>query len=403
MSDWKSIKVKDTGKVITGKTPSKKNPEYWGKEIPFVTPSDYSETKYIIHSERYLSVSGYQSLIRNVISPNSIMVTCIGSDMGKVAINKHQVVTNQQINSLILSDIYNSDFIYYKLKSIYRTLRIFADGGSTMPILNKSNFENLELTVPYFLKEQKSIAAILSALDSKIENLHKQNQTLEKIAQTLFKHWFVDFEFPDENGNPYKSSGGKMIDSELGPIPVEWKAGKLDDEFDIIMGQSPKGSSYNEDGNGLVFFQGRSDFGFRFPTIRLYTTEPKRIADINDVLVSVRAPVGDINVAYEKCCIGRGLSAVQSQYNSYCLYKIITLKKKFDLFEQEGSVFGSINKKDFNSIKVIIPSNKTIESYEKLVNPIDKKIINNEKDIRTLTKTRDTLLPKLMSGEIRVN
>ncbi len=191
--------------------------------------------------------------------------------------------------------------------------------------------------------EQEDIAAVLICLDRKIENLRRQNETLEAIAQTLFKHWFVDFEFPNEDGKPYKSSGGEMVRSELGEIPIGWRVGKLGDEFDILMGQSPDGSSYNKDGEGLIFFQGRTDFGFRFPQVRVFTTEPTRIANKFDVLVSVRAPVGDINVAVERCCIGRGLSAVSSKYKSYCLYKLKSYRKFFDVFESEGTVFGSLN------------------------------------------------------------
>jgi len=167
-------------------------------------------------------------------------------------------------------------------------------GGSAQGGANARNFAEFPVLLPH-TAEQKAIAAVLSALDDKIELLRKQNKTLESIAQTLFKRWFVDFEFPNEKGKPYKSSGGKIVGSTLGKIPAGWQVGRLADEFQIIMGQSPDGSSYNEDGNGMIFFQGRTDFQERFPATRLYTTEPKRIAEKNDVLVSVRAPVGDIN------------------------------------------------------------------------------------------------------------
>lgn len=260
---------------------------------------------------------------------------------------------------------------------------------------------NTELLTPT-LSEQKAIAAVLSALDDKIELLQKNNKTLESIAQTLFKRWFVDYEFPNEKGKPYKSSGGKMIDSELGEIPVNWRVGCLENEFQIIMGQSPDGSSYNEDGNGMVFFQGRTDFQERFPVTRLYTTEPKRIAEKHDVLVSVRAPVGDINVAFERCCIGRGLGAVRGKHKSYTLYKIQSLKDIFQNFEAEGTVFGSINKDSFAGIEVIIPPAHCIEKYEIIDSSLDQKIFNNTAQIKTLSCLRDSLLPKLMRGELRV-
>ncbi len=193
-----------------------------------------------------------------------------------------------------------------------------------------------------------------------------------------------------------------MRSTELGEIPKDWRVGKLEDEFNILMGQSPAGSSYNENQQGFIFYQGRTDFGFRFPTVRLYTTEPKRIAEKFDVLVSVRAPVGDINVAFEKCCIGRGLSAVKSKYKSYCLYKLKSYRKTFDIFETEGTVFGSLNKENFNKLVNIIPNNTIISQFENITYFLDQRVFLNTKQIQTLTKTRDELLPKLMSGQLRV-
>jgi type I restriction enzyme S subunit len=252
------------------------------------------------------------------------------------------------------------------------------------------------------LPEQKAIADVLSSFDNKIELLREQNKTLETIAQTIFNEWFVSFNFLDENGKPYQASGGKMIDSELGPIPGGWRVGKLGEEFKVVMGQSPEGESYNETRDGIIFFQGRTDFKERFPEVRLYTTSPKRFAEKFDILVSVRAPVGDINVASEKCCIGRGLCAVRSNLKSYSLYKIKTLQGIFNNFEAEGTVFGSINKDSMLEIKIVIPPEKTTLSYEEKIIPIDRKIYNNYLQIQTITTLRDVLLPKLMRGEIRV-
>ncbi|MGN0633745.1 MAG: restriction endonuclease subunit S [Oscillospiraceae bacterium] len=184
-----------------------------------------------------------------------------------------------------------------------------------------------------------------------------------------------------------------------------WKTGTLYDIADITMGQSPKGDTFNEAGEGAVFYQGRTDFGFRFPTRRLYTTEPKRIALCGDTLMSVRAPVGDLNVAYEDCCIGRGLSAIHSKDNhqSYVLYTLFTLKKQLDVFNGEGTVFGSINKEALNSMKITIPPIELMDRFESIANPIDKAIRNNYEEICRLQAIRDSLLPKLMSGEIDVS
>ena len=177
----------------------------------------------------------------------------------------------------------------------------------------------------------------------------------------------------------------------------------LSDIADITMGQSPSGKSYNEDGDGTVFYQGRGEFGWRFPTQRLYTTEPKRMAAEGDVLMSVRAPVGDLNVAYEDCCIGRGLAAIHSQYPSYCLYLMRSLGKTLDAYNGEGTVFGSINGRELNGLEIGLPDIDEIKAFEAFARPIDQRIRANVSEERCLAALRDAILPKLMSGEIDVS
>ena len=185
----------------------------------------------------------------------------------------------------------------------------------------------------------------------------------------------------------------------------DWKEGCLSDIADITMGQSPSGSSYNEDGIGTIFFQGRAEFGFRFPSVRLFTTEPKRMACANDTLMSVRAPVGDLNVAHTDCCIGRGLAAIHSKTNhqSFVHYTMFSLKKQLDVFNGEGTVFGSINRNSLNEMPINIPSDEALDEFESLVWPMDKTIRNNYDEICRLEAIRDSLLPKLMSGELDVS
>ena len=190
-----------------------------------------------------------------------------------------------------------------------------------------------------------------------------------------------------------------------GKMPEDWKVGKLGDIADVIMGQSPSGNSYNEKGIGCIFFQGRAEFGFRFPTIKLFTTEPKRIAKQNDILMSVRAPVGDFNVAYDDCCIGRGLCAIRSKDNfqSFILYTLWSVQNKLDVFNGEGTVFGSINKDSLNNLEIIVPDTRTIQKFENLCSPMDNLIRKNYEENTRLAQLRDILLPKLMSGEIDVS
>ena len=248
-----------------------------------------------------------------------------------------------------------------------------------------TTFQKLRVVLPPLPTQQK-IAAILSSLDDKIELNNKINTNLEQQAQALFKSWFVDFE-------PF---GGKM--------PEGWKVGKLSDIAEITMGQSPDGKSYNEDGIGTVFYQGRAEFGTRFPTRRLFTTEPKRMAKQFDTLMSVRAPVGDTNIANEDCCIGRGLAAIHSKDNhqSFVHYTVLALRSQLDVFNGEGTVFGCINRDALNNMKVVIPSKSDLDKFEQIVASLDADIFNRSAENSRLKNIRDTLLPKLMNKEVKI-
>lgn len=380
MSEWKEITL---GEIVTFQR---------GHDLP---QTEFEGGEYPIISS--YGILGYHNKYTTL--KDGVTIGRSGNSIGKPFYIESNFWAHN--TTLYVKKFHNSypKFVFYLLKTInFRAL----DSGSAVPSLNRNYIHPLPLSIPEYL-EQKRIANVLSCLDAKIENLRRQNETLEQIAQTLFKHWFIDFEFPNADGKPYKSSGGAIVALELGEIPDGWRVGKLGDEFEIIMGQSPAGSSFNEDKQGMVFFQGRTDFGFRFPTVRLYTTEPTRIAEKFDVLVSVRAPVGDINVACEKCCIGRGLAAIKSKYKSYCLHKLKSYRKFFNVFESEGTVFGSITKQSFNNLASVIPTDKVIKEFESLVKTIDQKFYINDLQIQTLTKTRDALLPKLMNGQLRVD
>lgn len=170
------------------------------------------------------------------------------------------------------------------------------------------------------------------------------------------------------------------------------------------MGQSPPGDTYNETGEGLPFYQGRTDYGFRFPAQRVFCNAPTRLAQRGDSLVSVRAPVGDVNIALENCAIGRGVAGVRhpSGCNSFVFYSLKLLKPYFEHFNGEGTVFGSINKKDFQNLPVIDPKKTVLDAFEAVTSGLDAQIENNELKLRTLTSLRDTLLPRLISGQLRL-
>lgn len=277
--------------------------------------------------------------------------------------------------------------------------------GSKMPRGDKEQILRYEM--PTLSCSEESIGTFFLNLDKKIRLNEQINQNLEALAKQLYDYWFVQFDFPDENGRPYKSSGGKMVwnDKLKREIPEGWDDGILIDIANITMGQSPDGSSYNEVGEGMLFYQGSTDFGMRFPSVRQYTTAPSRFAKKGDILMSVRAPVGSINIANNDCCIGRGLSAINSKLGSIShLYYILNdLRIAFDQRNAAGTTFGSITKEDLYSLPIIIPSDEVIRAFDKICSPMfDRQMILGE-EIDILTKQRDELLPHLMNGQVSVN
>lgn len=309
-------------------------------------------------------------------------------------------------------DVYddNTDekFIYYLLtqKHITDYLHTIGENSvSSYPSINPDDIANLKFTVPD-LKTQQSIAAVLSALDKKIA-LNKQiNARLEEMAKTLYDYWFVQFDFPNVNGKPYKSSGGEMVFDETlkREIPKGWKVKSLNQIADIVMGQSPDGASYNLEQEGTIFFQGSTDFDWRFPNVRQYTTSPTRFAQKGDILLSVRAPVGDLNIAPFECCIGRGLAALRSKSgnNSFLFYVMKYFKTVFERRNTEGTTFGSITKDDLHSLKLVAPADNVLEKYNEIASKYDEMIFIRSQQNHQLTQLRDFLLPMLMNGQISV-
>ena len=292
------------------------------------------------------------------------------------------VYNNGLIRLTAKKELARERFLFYLIRSTacQDYIQSIAYGTSTQPNMKIKDFLNFEIIVPT-LEIQDKIIAIVDKIEKKIQVNTEINNNLEQQAQTIYQQMFIDNARSD------------------------WAEGTLSDIADITMGQSPSGSSYNEDGTGTIFFQGRAEFGFRFPSVRLYTTEPKRMARSNDTLMSVRAPVGDLNVAHMDCCIGRGLAAIHSKshHQSFVLYTMFSLKKQLDVFNGEGTVFGSINRNSLNDMPIFIPSDDILDEFERIVAPMDLTIRNNYDENCRLQDIRDTLLPRLMSGELDVS
>ena len=316
--------------------------------------------------------------------------------------------TSQDFVNWICSDKLNPHFLKYVLLAEREALLMFAV-GSVHQTIYFPEAKAFHICMPD-RHAQDSIVEVLGALDDKIELNRRMNETLEETARAIFKDWFVDFgptRAKMEGRAPYLAADiwslfPDRLDDE--GKPEGWNESTVGAEFNLTMGQSPPGETYNEAGEGLPFFQGRTDFGFRYPVRRKFCSAPSRVARPDDTLVSVRAPVGDLNMAWEECCIGRGVAAVRhkSGKRGYTQYSLRYLQPEIERFEDTGSVFGAINKAQFERLRFIAPNLVSVDAFEMIVQGMDDRIRANTGESETLIATRDFLLPRLMSGEVRV-
>ena len=266
--------------------------------------------------------------------------------------------------------------MWFSRSEFDREASYYAVGG-VRGSLTWEDFCNMQLPIPSIAR-QREIVSEYETLTNRIRLNNQMIQHLEAIALALYRKTFVD-----------------NIDKEN--LPEGWRMGTLSELAIITMGQSPDGETYNTNGDGTIFYQGRTDFGRRFPSARVYTTSPTRFAKEGDVLLSVRAPVGDINIAPHNCCIGRGLASLRCKTDAqgYLYYQLQDLTDVFNVSDDEGTIFGSINKDDLYNIEIVIPKKEDISIFESQVSIIDSEIKLRDSEINKLTELQSLLLAKM--------
>jgi type I restriction enzyme S subunit len=411
--EWKEVCLEDVAEEVTVGHVGLMASEYVADGVPFLRSQNVEPLRVNDADLKFITPAFHQRLRKSALAPGDVVIVRTGAPGTCAVIPSSLPIAN--CSDLVIvrcGPELDPRFLAYYVNSVAAHHVDSHLVGAVQQHFNVGSARKMLMHLPT-AHEQRAIAQILGTLDDKIELNRRMNETLESIALALFKSWFVDFnpvrakakgrasDLPTPLADLFPAS---FEDSELGQIPKGWEAGAVDDTFNLTMGQSPPGETYNEIGEGLPFFQGRADFTFRFPTHRVYCTAPTRLAKAGDTLVSVRAPVGDINLAAEDCAIGRGVAAVRHKTGgrSFTYYSMRSLEKDFAKFEAEGTVFGSINKKDFHNLACIIPGPRVVSVFEKLAGRLDDRIERSEREASTLAALRDTLLPKLISGEVRV-
>lgn len=394
--DWQHKRLDELGFVGRGKSKHRprNDPSLYGGEYPFIQTGEIKAAN--LYISRYLQTYNEKGLAQSKLwEPGTLCIT-IAANVAETAILKIRACFPDSVVGFI-ADPEKSDtrFVKYYLDTLKLQMQSISR-GTTQDNLPVEKLLSFKLFVPQVFFQRK-ISAILSAYDDFIENNNRRIQILEEMAQRIYREWFVNFRFLGHER-------GKFVSSEFGKIPEGWSIENLGDICDIVMGQSPKSEFYNVNGQGLPFHQGVTDFNKIFPKTRIYCTVQNRLAEEDDTLFSVRAPVGRINVSNAKIVIGRGLCAIRSKTNRQC-FVLMQLKEKFK--EEDtmggGTIFKSVTKDDMHSIKMLVPPDGLIISFEKIIGPILKQLRNLTDKNEKLGASRDILLSKLISGEVDVS
>ena len=443
MSDWKCYQLKNLGVIKTGKTPpSSCKDAFSNTGVPFVTPKDMNGVKTIFKTERYLSKIGLDSVKNYLVPKNSIAVSCIGSDMGKAYLLSEDSVTNQQINTLIVNNNHNFEFIYYKLSIMQDYLKSIA-GGSATPILNKSHFSEIEIELPD-LDTQNNFVEKLKYLDKKIQLNTQINQTLEQIAQALFKSWFIDFDpvrakvqalsdglsleqaelaamqaisgkTPEELtalsqtqperyaelAETAKAFPCEMVEVDGVEVPKGWEIKPLGDLISFVKGKKPKAVSPNQEENMLPHILTSSlegKYNEFCESNKLITVEYQNTIMLMDGSNSGRIAIGHNGV------IGSTLAKINLDNNKLwaVIYQFLKHKEADIQANTTGTTIPHTDKNRVNNYLMTIPNDFLLDKFTELFDNSLLKIISNRNQIISLETIRDLLLPRLLNGEINV-
>ncbi|HFU4084315.1 TPA: restriction endonuclease subunit S [Streptococcus suis] len=420
-NEWHRVRIKDVFELIPGF--AFKSKDFSENGIPVIKIKNVKALRLLDRDFSYIDPKYLETKSRFTTKKGDLLISMTGnriegsmsSWVGKVCrINSDKkYLINQRVGILRLSnESYSDKFFLYLLASeeIQKKLISIATSSGGQANISPDQIKSLEFSIPCF-EEQKAIAHILSTLDDKIEVNNEINKTLENMAQVIFKQWFVDFEFPNEDGEPYKSSGGEMVESELGMIPKGWEVKKVEQVTKIIRGASPRPIQdfIRDEGIPWVKISDASSSNTRFISstkefIKEEGRKKSREVKVGTLILSNSATPGIPMIMKIDACVHDGwlifdeFREVTKEY----MFHFLTENRIGILSLSNGSVFRNLKTDILKNYKIIIPSRDVVVRVDNIFKSINNSIDNIENQITTLTKIRDGLLTKLMSGEIRV-
>jgi type I restriction enzyme S subunit len=369
---------------------------------PNIRTPNIGKGRLILEGVFRVSEETYRGWTKRAVPQPNDLILAREAPVGNVAIiPENELVCLGQRTVLLRPDTHKTDphfLCYFLLSDKMQNLMLGKSGGATVAHLNMKDIRALELGELPPLPTQQKIASILSAYDDLIENNLKRIRLLEEAAQHLYREWFVRFRFPATADKP----GWEEVEVVDG-LPEGWARKTLGEMCHLNMGQSPSSDFYNEHGEGLPFHQGVTNYGHRFVSHKTYCTNETRIAEEGDILCSVRAPVGRLNVTLDKIVIGRGLSAMRNKDNlqSFQFYQLKNHFVQEDMIGG-GTIFSSVTKKELENQVFVCPTKELMEEFERVCKPMDEQIRNLHLQNQKLKEARDILLPRLMNQTIEV-
>lgn len=391
--------LSDLVDVIGGGTPKTTEESYWNGSIPWLSVKDFcGDKKYVYNTEKSITVEGLNNSSTKLLHKDNIIISARGT-VGELAMIPYDMVFNQSCFGLIPKGNNDPHFVYYLLKDKVRSLKSQTQ-GSVFDTITKATFDRIECA-DYSEEDQRRIASILSSLDRKIELNNKINADLEEMAQAIFKNWFVDFE-------PFKD--GKFVDSELGMIPEGWKVGRLTDIIKLMPGGTPKTSEPLYWDNGTIPFFSPKDVNgvYCFATEKHITETGLNKCSSNlypkdTIFITCRGTVGKVCLAACDMAMNQSNYAIRAidGYSQYYVFFLVKSVVERLIKKSNGAVFSAITSKDFDE-EILIPSQKAVEDFTNVIDGFFRRIFTIGTENSRLSLLRDTLLPRLMSGELEV-
>ena len=412
---WKEITIGDVFRTSSGATPLSTEVSYYANgTIPWINSGEL-DNPYIYDTTNFISQKGFENSSTEIYPIDTVLVAMYGATAGKASILKMEACTNQAVCAILPNKEYSSIFLKYSIDTLYDHL-VGLSSGSARDNLSQTELKKLKLIMPVTKREQDNIVSILSLIDRKIELNRLINQNLEAMAKQLYDYWFLQFDFPDENGRPYKSSGGKMVWNEKlkRDIPISWETKLIDDVAEIYNGATPSTMNELNYGGDIVWVTPKdlSDQkqkfvykGERNISQVGYDSCSTHLLPLNTILMSSRAPIGLLAIAKTELCTNQGFKSFVPKSGNTTIYLYYYLQHHIRQIEQlgTGTTFKEVSREDILKFPMLKPSDNVLDLWEEMVSALNDRQLEIQKENESLTKQRDELLPLLMNGQVSVN